>query len=240
MTARVIEASTPDGPMPVYESVPDGEGRGGVVVVQEAFGVTHHIEQVAESFAAAGWHAVAPALFHRQGSPVFGYGDFAAVMPAMRGLTAGGIASDVEAALGCLAGAGYGPERQGIVGFCMGGSVAFHTAVDRKIGAAVTYYGGGVSEGRFGYAPQLERAGSLQTPWLGLYGDLDPSIPPEQVEALREAVKAAGVPSEVVRYAGAQHGFNCDDRPEAYNPEAATDAWRRSLTWLDARMASGD
>jgi carboxymethylenebutenolidase len=224
--------------MPTYEAVPSGLAKGGIVVIQEAFGVTRHIEVVAEWLASAGWHAVAPALFHRQGSPVLAYGDFEAVMPVMKELTAPAISMDVRAALEHLGTAGHPPAKRGIVGFCMGGTVAYFTAVEHQMGAAVTFYGGGISEGRFGYPAQLERAAKLQTPWLGLYGDLDQSIPPEQVEALREAASGAAVTTEVVRYPGAHHGFNCDDRPDVHDAKLAADAWARTLAWLDRHIAA--
>jgi carboxymethylenebutenolidase len=230
---------TPDGPMPTYEAAPDGPAKGGIVVVQEAFGVTRHIEEVAERLAEAGWHAVAPALFHRQGSPVLAYDDLAAVMPVMQQLSATSIDIDVRAALDHLQKAGSPPPRQGVVGFCMGGSVAFHVACDHALGAAVTFYGGGIREGRFGYPAQLDRAGDLRTPWLGLYGDLDKGIPPDQVEALREAAAGAPVATEVVRYPDADHGFNCTDRPAVYHPAAARDAWARTLAWFDTYLAPG-
>jgi carboxymethylenebutenolidase len=239
MPGTTLQLDTPDGSMPTFEARPDGPAKGGIVVIQEAFGVTRHIEEVAERLAGSGWHALAPALFHRQGSPVLAYDDFTAVLPLMGALTAGGISADVAAALAHLDQAGHPAERQGIVGFCMGGSVAFYAAVEQAIGAAVTYYGGGIAEGRFGYPSQVEAAGGLRTAWLGLYGDEDQGIPPEQVEALRGAAKAAPVPTEVVRYAEGKHGFNCNDRPDAYDAQIATDAWGRALAWFDAHIGTG-
>src|SRR5579883_1025635 len=159
-----LTIDTDDGPMPAYEASTKGEPRGGIVVIQEAFGVTSHIEDVARRLADAGWHAVAPSLFHRQGSPVFDYDDLASI--------------------------GFGPSRTGIVGFCMGGTVTFVAATLRPVGAAVTFYGGGVRQGRFGLPGLIDLAPSLQTPWLGLFGDLDKSIPVEDVEALRAATAA--------------------------------------------------
>jgi carboxymethylenebutenolidase len=232
-TSQLVLATT-DGPMPTYEARPEGAAKGGVVVVQEAFGVTRHIEEVAERLAAAGWQALAPALFHREGSPAFEYDDLASVMPAMKGLSAAGIGADLDAAFWHLRDAGWPAGQQGIVGFCMGGSVVFHAAADRFIGAAVTFYGGGISEARFGYPPQLERAAALKTPWLGLYGDLDKGIPALEVEALREVAAGARVPTEIVRYRDADHGFNCNDRPAVYNAAAAAEAWTRTLAWFDA------
>jgi carboxymethylenebutenolidase len=126
------------------------------------------------------------------------------------------------------------PEgRVGVVGFCMGGGIALDTAARRALGAAVTFYGGGVVEGRFGLPSLVAAAPGLRTPWLGLYGDLDKGIPPEQVEELRTAAARATVTTEVVRYADADHGFNNDDRPEVFDADAAGDAWRRTLSWLD-------
>jgi carboxymethylenebutenolidase len=238
MPDPLVKIDTADGPMPAYEVTPDGAAKGGVVVVQEAFGVTRHIEEIAERLGAAGWHALAPALFHRQGSPVFSYDDLTPVMPAMQQLTAAGIRLDISASIEHLEAAGFPPARQGIVGFCMGGSVTFYSAVDHAVGAAVTFYGGGIAEGRFGYGPQVAQAANLQTPWLGLFGDLDRGIPPEQVEALRAAAAPASVPTDVVRYADADHGFNCNDRPAVYNEAAAGDAWSRTLAWFDAHIGA--
>ena len=119
-----------------------------------------------------------------------------------------------------------------IVGFCMGGSIALFAAVAYPLGAAVTFYGGGVAEGRFGFPSLIELASGLTTPWLGLYGDKDQGIPSDQVEALRTAAGRSGVPSEIVRYPDAGHGFHCDARPAAYSPVAARDAWARAVSWL--------
>jgi carboxymethylenebutenolidase len=233
---ETIIIPTVDGPMPAYEAAPAGEVRGGVVVVQEAFGVTPHIQDVARRFAAAGWHAVAPALFHREGSPVFDYDDVTAVMPSMSALTGEGLSVDVAAAVEHLGAAGFRPARVAIVGFCMGGSVALHAAVAHPLGAAATFYGGGVLEGRFGLPPLVEAAPGLRTPWLGLYGDEDKGIPVEQVERLRDAAAEAPVATAVVRYPGAQHGFHCDARPASYDPAAAADAWARTLAWFGANV----
>jgi carboxymethylenebutenolidase len=233
----MTEIETPGSPMPIVEVAPEGEPRGAVVVVQEAFGLTPHIEAIAGRLAKEGYHAVAPALFHRQGSPVISYDDLASVMPVIGQLTEGGIREDLEATLDHLGAAGFGPERTGIVGFCMGGSVTLYAATLRPLGAAVTFYGGGVTQGRFGFPPLLELAPGLRTPWLGLYGDLDQSIPPDSVEQLRRAAATSAVETEVVRFADADHGFNCDDRPAVFNPEAAARGWAFTLDWFDRHLA---
>jgi len=231
-----VTIATADGPMPAFEARPAGDAKGGIVVVQEAFGVTAHIEDIARRLADAGWHAVAPAFFHRQGSPVLAYDDFAAVMPVMQELNAEGITADLNGAFDYLEEAGFGAAQTGIVGFCMGGSVTFYAATLRALGAAVTFYGGGVAEGRFGLPSLLDQAPQLQTPWLGLYGDLDQGIPFADVDRLREAAAVTKVPTEVVRYPDADHGFNCNDRPAVFNPTAADDAWTRTLDWFDHHL----
>jgi carboxymethylenebutenolidase len=185
----------------------------------------------------AGYTALAPAFFHRVGSPVHDYGDFNAVMPSMGSLSAGGIEMDLDAAFAELANRGFDAPHTGIVGFCMGGTVAFFAATERVIGAAVTFYGGGVAQGRFGFPSLLDIAADLQTPWLGLYGDLDQGIPVDQVESLRRVTATTAVATEIVRYPDAPHGFNCDDRPEAYHEPSATDAWARTLAWFGAHLA---
>ena len=221
-------------PLSIHE--PAGPPKGGIVVVQEAFGVNDHIEDVARRFAAEGWLAVAPHLFHRSGDPKLGYGDMSVVMPHMQALTADGVLADIDAALDHLARAGIPREHTGVVGFCMGGTVALVTAARRDVGAAVSFYGGGVTEGRFGFGPLVEEAKGLRAPWLGLYGDRDQGIPVDSVEQLRTAAAASGQETDVVRYPQAGHGFHCDQR-DSYEPKSAQDAWTRTLAWFGGHLS---
>ncbi|WKN56041.1 dienelactone hydrolase family protein [Rhodococcus opacus] len=221
---------------PLTSITPGGPVRGGVVVIQEAFGVTGHIVDVCRRFAAAGYHAVAPHLFHRSGDPVLEYDDMKSAMSLIGELTAAHIDEDVDGAVAALSAASIDPRNTAIVGFCMGGTVAFHTATRLDLGAAVSFYGGGVANGRFGYPSQLDVAGQLSTPWLGLFGDRDKGIPTEEVEELRAAVAHAPVDTDIVRYADAEHGFHCDDRPAVYNEEAARDGWARTLQWFGTHV----
>jgi carboxymethylenebutenolidase len=235
---RTIEVDTPDGPMALHEAVPQGHARGGVIVVQEAFGVNDHIMDVTRRFAAEGYHSVAPHIFHRAGGGVAPYDDWSKVLPMFEGLTDDGILVDVDAAASHLRTQGLADPQVGIVGFCFGGRVSFLVAAERALGAAVGFYGGGLVTGRSPQFPALiDRASRLKTPWLGLFGDRDKSIPVDDVEALRTALTEAPVDSEVVRYADAEHGFHCDVRP-AFDAEAAADAWNRTLAWFDARLVA--
>ena len=236
MNTGTIELSTSDGPMSVYEATPDGDARGAVIVVQEAFGVNDHIEDVARRFAAEGYHAVAPALFHRAGGGVAPYDDMSKVMPLLEGVDDEAILVDADATLDHLHSAGFSDGNIGIVGFCMGGRAAFLVSSRRALGAGVSFYGGGITAGSQGMgAPLHEEAGSLGTPWLGLFGDLDGMIPTEGVEDLRGAVAAAPVPTEVVRYPDAGHGFHCDAR-DSYHADSAADGWRRTLDWFSSHL----
>ncbi len=237
--ATTLNVATSDGDMALYDAGPDGAPRGAVIVLQEAFGVNDHIEDVTRRMAQAGYRAVAPHLFHRSGDPALDYGNFEKVMPQMQALSEAGLLEDLDVTLGYLADAGFASAAVGVVGFCMGGSVAFLSGVRRGLGAAVTFYGGGVAEGRFGMPPLVEMAPELKTPWLGLFGDEDQGIPVDQVEALREAAAAARVPTEIVRYAGAGHGFHCDARPDSYHERSADDAWERTLDWFGRYLTTG-
>jgi carboxymethylenebutenolidase len=223
---------------PLSISTPSGARKGAIVVVQEAFGVNEHIEDVCARLADAGWLAVAPHLFHRSGDPRFGYDDVSKVAPAMQALQADEVVADVHDALVAIGAEGVALANTGIVGFCLGGAVALHAATRIDLGAAVTFYGGGVSTGRFGFPPGVDAAPSLRCPWLGLFGDLDTGIPVDDVEALRTAAATSAQPTEVVRYAEAGHGFNCDRRASYHEP-SATDAWARTLAWFDRYAAAG-
>jgi carboxymethylenebutenolidase len=220
--------------MRLYEAVPDGNARGAVVVIQEAFGVNPHIEAVTRRFADAGYHAVAPDLFHRSGpGAVVDYGDFASVLEHfIRIGNDDAILADVDATLDDLRRIGFADGQIGIVGFCFGGRVTFLVASHRAVGAAVGFYGGGIVTARFPQFPALvDGAKTLQAPWLGLFGDRDESIPVDDVEQLRGALVDAPVDTEVVRYPDAEHGFHCDARA-SYNAVAAADAWDRTLDWF--------
>jgi carboxymethylenebutenolidase len=239
MATNDVTLQTADGPMRVHEVTPSGPARGAVIVIQEAFGVNGHIEDVTRRVADAGFHAVAPELFHRSGERATApYDDVQQAIGLIQSCTNDAILMDVDATIAHLNELGFANDRIGIVGFCMGGRVTFLTAVRRTIGAAVGYYGGMIVSSPFpNIAPLVGEAGSLQTPWLGIFGEADQGIPMSDVEKLTHALKDADVAHHVITYPGADHGFNCDDRP-VYHEQAATDAWPRTLAWFQLHFAA--
>ena len=239
LITRIIELETPDGPMPCYEAFPDGSGnRRGMIVIQEAFGVNNHIQEIARRLAAQGYHAVAPPLFHRTGSnPTIPYDRFDEVAKHLVALTDDGILQDADAVRHHLQAAQLDDGCTGVIGFCMGGRASFLVAARRRLAAAVSFYGGGILRARSEKMPALIGGiPDLETPWLGLFGDLDETIPVDDVEKLRTALaERATVDWDIVRYPDAGHGFNCDQRPSYHEP-SARDAWGRALEWFDAHL----
>ena len=199
----------------------------GVVVVQEVFGVSPWVLDVVRRFEAEGYAATAPALYHRLGETAFE--DLDAGREAMATLTGEGLLEDVDAAIDAL---GVRRSRVAVVGFCMGGTVALFAGAMRELGAAVSFYGGGVTESRWeGVPPLVEVAPGLRTPWLGLYGTRDGGIPVEHVDALEAAARLAPVPTRVERY-DAGHAFFNDTRDDMYDAAASAAAWPLVLSWL--------
>jgi carboxymethylenebutenolidase len=203
-----------------------------VVLLHEAFGVTEHIRSVAERFAGAGYFAVVPELFHRHDSPAFSYDDRDGAFAVMATLRHDELDADLDGAVQFLRGEQFTAGTVGLVGYCLGGSLALVAATRGTVDAAVSFYGGGITAGRFGYPPLVEIADDIVVPWLGLFGDDDSSIPVEHVELLRAAAADAAVPTEIVRYPGAGHAFHNDARPDLFHPEAACDAAGRTMTFL--------
>jgi carboxymethylenebutenolidase len=238
METETRTVSTPNGEMPVYIAHPDEQPSRAAIVIQEAFGVNVHIQDVTRRAASAGYLAVAPHIFHRSGGGTCEYGDMESVMSHFKSLSDATFLDDVDATRALVHDAGIDDPATGIFGFCVGGRLTFVAATERPLGAAVSFYGGGIVTGRSDNMPSLiGKIPQMKTPWLGLFGDKDKGIPVDDVEQLRAALKDAPVDTEIVRYPNAGHGFHCDARPEAYHAEAATDGWKRTLEWFAKYLA---
>ena len=200
-----------------FRADPEGTPKGRVVVVQEIFGVNHHIRSVCSRLAALGYSALAPAIFDRL-VPNFqtGYSpdEVAEARKYIPQLDWSAMALDVDAAVDLL-------EKDGptaVMGFCLGGSVAFVTATRRDgLAAAICYYGGQIVR----HADQKPRC-----PTQMHFGDRDQGIPLTDVETIRTKRPE----SEIYVYP-AGHGFHCDERA-SYDAESAAIAWGRSLEFL--------
>jgi carboxymethylenebutenolidase len=205
-----------------YRANPAGTPRGGVVVIQEIFGVNHHIRNVTDRFAADGYVALAPAIFDRV-EPGVSIGYTQADIDRGRQLRGklgwDSMVMDIRAAVAALRKEGL---AVGVVGYCLGGSLAWlaATRIDGLAGA-VGYYGGAVAE----FAHEQPRC-----PVLIHWGETDASIPKEHWETLRKA--HPGVPQHVYP---AGHGFSCDERGSYHEPSARL-AGERTLEFLRAHV----
>ncbi|MCP8937868.1 dienelactone hydrolase family protein [Alsobacter sp. SYSU M60028] len=205
-----------------YKASPKGAPKGGLVVIQEIFGVNSHIRSVADRFAAEGYLAVAPALFDRAERGLeLGYKpDDIARGAAVRAKVKNEDAlADIEAAIAVAAEGG----KVGVVGYCWGGTLAYASACRLKgLAAAVCYYGGGIA-GMLDETPKI--------PTIMHFGALDKHIPQTDVEKIK-----AAYPHLAVFVYDADHGFNCDQRG-SFNQPAADLARARTLEFLGDKLA---
>lgn len=232
MTSRRITITADDGgEFGAYLSLPPS-GRGpGLVVIQEIFGVNGHIRAVADDFAQQGFVALAPDLFWRAEPGVdLGY----APQDIERGRTLRAaidrerMIADLRSSADALRGREEVTRKVGAVGYCMGGQLSFALAATGAVDAAVSYYGAGT-------VGLLERAPQVKIPVQFHYGGRDHSIPPHEVQAVRDAFSGRD-DIEVYLYDEADHGFNCDQRG-SFDADAAALARERTLEFLRARLA---
>jgi dienelactone hydrolase len=234
LIADWLTLDTADGAMRLYRVRPSAENApaapAAVIVLQEAFGVNEHIQDVARRVAAQGYLAVAPDLFHRSGVETVEYSDRDTAMALIGGLGAQPIVADVSAVIGYLSGVeNISADRTAVVGFCFGGRAAFTAATALPVAATVVFYGPGIAGGPHAV---LDQAAKISGPVLMFVGDADPTIPSQDVAAIRAAARRAGVDLRVVEFAGAGHAFHCDARPAQYVEDAAKKAWQDTTEFL--------
>lgn len=212
---KTIELTASDGHrLSAYAADPAGKPRGAIIVVQEIFGVTRHIRAVADEYAAAGFAAIAPALFDRIEPNVdVSYTDMARGFGYMQKLKNENVMLDLQAAIDRVAAAG----KTGVVGYCWGGTMTYLAAARLKIAAAVSYYGGGINN----YLAEKPRC-----PIMFHFGEQDAHIPLSAVEQIKEAV-----PEGHFYLYPAGHGFNCTDRA-SFEGTCAKMAFDRSIEFL--------
>ena len=201
-----------------YEAKPSGKARGGLVMIQEIFGVNGHMKRTADTYAAAGYHVVTPGFFDRVGKDIqLGYGeaDIAKGREIRGKLNWDQILADVQGGIDALKGAG----KLGIIGYCFGGSVAWLGATRFKdFAASVCFYGGNIAQ----FSEEKPNC-----PVQMHFGETDHAIPLSDVGKIR-ANQGAKVEIQVYP---AGHGFNCDERGSYHEPSAAL-ARDRALAFL--------
>jgi carboxymethylenebutenolidase len=208
-----------------YLAVPESGSGPGVIVLQEWWGLVDHIKEVCDRYAAEGFVALAPDLYHGEStnSP-----DDAGKM--MMALNIGKTAKDLSGAIDHLLGLdATTSEKVGTVGFCMGGQLSLYAAcANPAVGACIIYYG---------VHPDVHPdIPSLQAPVLGFFAEKDGFVTPEVANALDAQLKDAGKTVETIIYPGADHAFFNDTRAEVYNEADANDTWNRSMAFYRANL----
>ncbi len=202
---------------------PDARPRAGLVMLQEIFGITGQMQRCAARYAAAGYRVVLPAMFDRcEPGLVLGYDEFQKGGRIAMSISEEQLLADLQAAIDCAAEAG----KVAALGFCWGGTLAYLAACRLPVAAAVSWYGGGI-------ARLLDRM-QPRVPVQYHFGAEDRFIPPAVIEQIR-GVDSGG---EIHVYAGAGHGFGCDDR-DGYVADAAALAEQRSLDFLARHLQAG-
>jgi len=210
-----------------YAAMPAGNPLGGVVVIQEIFGVNRHIRAVVDEYAAAGYAAVAPQIFDRVERDVeLGYTEQAdfdkGLRIAFQDLDLADTLKDLQAAVDAMAAHG----KVGVVGYCFGGLLTWLSACELdRVAAGSAYYGGGIAK----YVDRKARC-----PVMMHFGEKDAHIPMAEVEAIRQAQ-----PDVQVFVYDADHGFNCNDRA-SYDAPSALTAKERTLAFFEKHLTSPD
>lgn len=223
--------------LPAYRSAPAGKtGLPVVLVVSEIFGVHEYIADVTRRLAHAGYLAIAPELFVRQGDPS-SYGEIARLQSEIIAKVPDAqVLNDLDACVAWASHHGGQPDKLAITGFCWGGRITWlYAAHQARVKAAVAWYGrlAGASTPLTPRHP-LDLAGELKAPVLGLYGAADAGIPLDTVDKMKAALShgsAAAKASAFEVYPEAPHAFHADYRP-SYRKAAAEDGWQRLLAWL--------
>ncbi len=225
--------------MPAYVAKPAGKANLPVVlVIQEILGVHEYIADTTRRFARAGYLAIAPELFARQGDPS-SYNVMAdLIREVVDKVPDAQVMSDLDAMVAWARANGGDANRVGITGFCWGGRITWlYAAHSRSVKAGVAWYGRLVGQAN-GIQPKnpVDVVGDINGPVLGLYGGADPGIPLDTVERMKTALKdgsAAAKKSQFVVYDEAPHAFHADYRP-SFRKDPAEDGWKRCLQWFKA------
>ena len=208
--------------MSAYLSLPEASApQPAVIVLMEAFGLVPNLKSEVDRIAGMGYVAIAPDVYHRLAPDnTASYDDLPKAIGLMGRLSDAEFCEDMRATLDDLKRDDrVSSSSIGVTGFCMGGRLAFLSACEfpEEIKACASFYGGGIGG-------LLDRAAEIRCPLHLFFGQLDHFIPQEEVARIGESLAALGVEHEIENYAGAVHGFCCQEREE-FHAEAAADAW---------------
>lgn len=231
LDAGMVSFRTGGIAMGAYRAKPKGKSRlPTIIVVQEIFGVHEWIKDVCRRLAKAGYYAIAPDLYQRQGDATKVADIQTLFTTIVSKVPDAQVMADLDAVTAFVGSDGGNAARLGITGFCWGGRIVWlYAAHSARLKAGVAWYG------RLAGKPAdlqpknpIDLVSAIRAPVLGLYGGLDKGIPVADVERMNAALKAAGKPSSLIVYPHADHGFLADYRP-SYNEAAARDGWARAL-----------
>ncbi|MBF6601030.1 MAG: dienelactone hydrolase family protein [Dehalococcoidia bacterium] len=223
MAGEMVSFASNGGQAGGYLARPSAAKAAGVIVIQEWWGLVPHIRDVADRFAAAGYLALAPDLYHGEQTTE---PDEAGKM--MMSLKLDEAARDLGAAFDYLKAHDACTGKVGCVGYCMGGGLSFYLATLRPVDACVIYYG--VLQG---VEPDLSK---LAGPVMGHYGTIDAWASPQVAHNLEQQIRDAGKHAQFYIYEGTDHAFFNDARPEVYNRAAAALSWDRTIDFFDAQL----
>ena len=234
LTAGEVMIAAKDGQIPAYRAMPEGgKNLPVVLVVQEIFGVHAHIKDVCRRFARAGYLAIAPELYARQGDAAK-YADIPKLIEEIVSKVPDSqVMSDLDLAAAWAAKNGGNSDKMAVTGFCWGGRIVWmYAAHNPKLKAGVAWYGGLIRP-TSPITPKhpIDIAATLKVPVLGLYGGADTGIPNDTVEKMQFALKETGSASRIHVYPDTPHAFYADYRPSYCQPQAG-DAWKRCLAWF--------
>jgi carboxymethylenebutenolidase len=239
ITARDIQLTVGGTMIPAYDARPEAQGRRYpiVVAISGFTGNSEHHKDVVRRFAHAGFYAISPELFRREGG--MQGKDFQEMGRIASGITRAQYLGDVRAAADYAKQQSWArADRLGGTGFCGGGALALHvTAEYPGVMAAVPWYGH--LKRTYSDAPGVDAfslVDRIKAPVLGLYGDADTGIPSDDVKRFEAELKKRNPNVEFVLYPGAPHAFFSDDRPQVYKKEAAEDAWKRCLAFFNQHL----
>lgn len=224
--------------IPAYDARPDRAGKAPMVVVISGFtGNSEHNKDVVRRFAQAGYYAIAPELYFREGG--MQGKDFAEMGKIAGGVTRAQYLGDIRAAADFARQQTWArADRLGVTGFCGGGALTLHfTAEYPGVTAAAPWYG--YLKRTYRDAPGVDAfslVDRIKAPVLGLYGTADAGIPVDDVKRFEAELRKHNAAVEFVLYPDAPHAFFSDDRPQVYRKEASEDAWRRLLAFFEKHL----